>query len=129
MRVPDANRSESPIWKHGAGTLVDGVPEGSGGNGGTVSIYPGRIVLRMHRLTVYFYGVTEVVHTNRAVRVRFAWGYFPWVNVSLLLEGEERTVAAMFPCIFYRSLLRALHAAGFEVHSSVARSHIHGIRT
>lgn len=114
--------AERPIWKHAAGTIVDGVPKGTGGTGGSVSIYPGRILLTVDPSTVYFHGVREVLHTDPVVRVRFALQFFPLSNVAMILEGKTRTVAAVFPPVYYRSLLRALREAGFQVQTKMTLS-------
>jgi hypothetical protein len=83
--------------------------------GGQLIISPRTIVLEpgplLHRMT----GVPRVVHTDRTVRMIRTRLFPPWINTSLVLQGEGGWGIASTWFGARRRWRQALSAAGFTV--------------
>jgi hypothetical protein len=108
---PDGDKGPL-IWRRPVGTAT--TYRASTG-GGTLFVYPGRLVLRMGGVSRRTTGLEEVVHTRPSVRLLKERIAAPWCNTMILLEGSTETVGAAFPATDQRKLRRVLRQAGFEV--------------
>lgn len=91
--------------------LVSGVASG----GGDLRIDPGSISVTVRGLLRRVFGWDDVKHTGSSVVMYCAAVAPPWFNSSIILQDEDRMVAACFGGASRRRFREALRAAGFAV--------------
>ena len=82
---------------------------------GRLLIYPGRIVLRTSPFLGRFGTAEEVVHTHPEVTLITASLLPPWMDVTLVVEGDRQTGTALMTIFQRAALRRDLERAGFNV--------------
>jgi hypothetical protein len=85
------------------------------GGGGRLAIFPGKIVLRIGKVTAWASGTSEIVHTSASVDLFKPRIAPPWFNTALLLHGAGGAAVASMPFSGRRELRSALQQAGFLV--------------
>jgi hypothetical protein len=112
--IPPSN-TESPLLSRRVGAAVESV-----NGGGTLTIYPGRILLELDRVTSKLAGRRSIIHTDIDVRMILARLMFPWMNLTLILHDEQVTAAVTQTWRARPLLRRALSLGGFLIHEERA---------
>lgn len=92
-----------------------GVVVGSVGGGGRLLVGPGHLELRTGHLTGGLFRVEAVRHQGQGVKVYTARLLPPWMNCSVVVTDERRSVRATFPVWMRWRVVGSLQDSGFSV--------------
>lgn len=83
--------------------------------GGTLTVAPGRLVLRVGPLSRRFTDVREIEHSDQTVTLLKGRGLPPNLNTHLVIDAGDVVGVAGLPGWRRRRLRSALHTAGFVI--------------
>ena len=89
--------------------------------GGTLTVAPGRLVLRVGRFSRRLTDVREIEHSDRTVTLLKGRLLPPYINTHVVIEAGDVVGVAGLPGWQRRRLRAALRAAGFVIEEHSGR--------